>query len=190
MNATTTALLAYDARKRIVDGVLDAREAQACRVKPVAATHGAYQTIAMPSRPLRNPQLLRHGVDGVYHVVGAGKGVEDIRETLLGEKSVRCRDASLGIDVSYDPAHDVRLRETDGGVEGHGLSIDVGGSHYVAVEKHESSHATARKRLGAVGTHAAKADDQDRRPIEPSQTLVAEDEAKPVVGAFGRTRHP
>ena len=39
MNATTTALLAYDARKRIVDGVLDAREAQACRVKPVAATH-------------------------------------------------------------------------------------------------------------------------------------------------------
>ncbi len=179
-DAALAAFLTHDLADGVGLGLLDGREAQALRVELVCPAHAGYEPQPRVLAPLGDDELLRDGVDGVDHVVGAGERLERGDEVLLGEELVHRGDPAVGVDVVDDAFHHVGLGLADGGVVGHGLPVDVGGLHDVAVHQHELAHAAAREGLHAVGAHAAQAQHQHAGARQSVEPLLPQDDAQPV----------
>ena len=62
---------------------------------------------------------------------------------------------AVRIDVGDAPRHDLHLGLADGGVEGDELTVQIGETDHIIVNKVDRAHAAPGQRLGAVAAHAA-----------------------------------
>ena len=80
-----------------------------------------------------------------------------------------------GVDVKAARGSDVRLIHADGRVQRVELAVDVRDAERILIDKRQLPHPGARKRLGRVAPHAAKAEHDHMAAPQPLDGVGPED---------------
>ena len=140
---------------------------------------------------LRGEQELRLGVeriDGVDQDVagvvgeklGCGPGVEE-----GGERD----DFGRGVDVAQEAGGGFGLGLAEGGMEGEGVAVEVGGAELVEIDKDEPADGGAGEGFGGGGPDGAEAGADDAGAGQAGEGVRAEEEFEALEGG-GHGRQP
>jgi len=99
--------------------------------------------------------------------LGRGPGVEE-----EGEGG----DVGVGVDIAQEAGGGGGLFFSEGGMEGEGMAIEVGGADFVEVDQDEMSDGGAGEGFGGGGADGAKARDQDAGAGQAREGCGAEEE--------------
>jgi len=125
--------------------------------------------------------LGQEGVDGIDEDITGVLG-EEFRSGVGIEEEGERGDVGFGMDVVEDAGGGIGLRGSEGGVEGEGMAVEIGGAEFVEVHKGEMSDPGAGEGFGGGGTDGTEAGNDDMGFGQPGEGICAEEQFEAFEG--------
>ncbi len=125
--------------------------------------------------------LGEEGVDGIDEDIAGAVG-EECWGGFGIEKERERGDGGLGIDVAEPTGSRIDFGQADGGVEGKGVAVEIGGPDFIEVHEGEVADTRPGQGFGGGGTDGTQAGDDDMGLLEAREGVLTEKELQACEG--------